>query len=244
MSDDLFPGFESHWIDTEVGRVFARSKGNRHAAGAAARLSADPCHVAPPRADARRDPSRRLHGSARLWLVVRAEGRSEARDLFQARHGPRRGRTSWRRSAMCISPSSGTIAARGSATGSRSTIRAASSGSRSSTSCRPIHVWAQMRAGTIPEAHWGYLSQPYPKPEEEIGRDPIPYFEGLDAAMVRRRRSQRLRSPGARMPIGRAATSPPASTPSARITGPARPGTSRPTRPISPPARRSSARPT
>ena len=27
MSDDLFPGFESHWIDTEVGRVFARSKG-------------------------------------------------------------------------------------------------------------------------------------------------------------------------------------------------------------------------
>jgi haloacetate dehalogenase len=41
------------------------------------------------------------------------------------------------------------------------------------------HVWEQMRAGRIPEAHWGYLSQPYPKPEEEIGRDPIPYFEGL-----------------------------------------------------------------
>ena len=41
------------------------------------------------------------------------------------------------------------------------------------------HVWGQMRAGTIPAAHWGYLSQPYPKPEEEIGRDPIPYFEGL-----------------------------------------------------------------
>src|SRR4051794_11115437 len=28
MSDDLFPGFESHWIDTEVGRIFARSGGD------------------------------------------------------------------------------------------------------------------------------------------------------------------------------------------------------------------------
>jgi haloacetate dehalogenase len=42
-----------------------------------------------------------------------------------------------------------------------------------------FHVWEQMRSGKIPEAHWGYLSRPYPKPEEEIGRDPIPYFEGL-----------------------------------------------------------------
>jgi haloacetate dehalogenase len=36
-----------------------------------------------------------------------------------------------------------------------------------------------MRSGRIPEAHWGYLSQAYPVPEEEIVRDPIPYFEGL-----------------------------------------------------------------
>ena len=28
MSDDLFPGFESHWIDTPAGRIFARSKGD------------------------------------------------------------------------------------------------------------------------------------------------------------------------------------------------------------------------
>jgi len=28
-------------------------------------------------------------------------------------------------------------------------------------------------------AHWEFLSQPAPKPEEEIGRAPIPYFEGL-----------------------------------------------------------------
>jgi haloacetate dehalogenase len=28
MSDDLFPGFEAHWIDTEAGRIFARSAGS------------------------------------------------------------------------------------------------------------------------------------------------------------------------------------------------------------------------
>jgi haloacetate dehalogenase len=42
-----------------------------------------------------------------------------------------------------------------------------------------FHVWAQMKAGKVPEAHWGFLSQPHPIPEEEIGRDPLPYFEGL-----------------------------------------------------------------
>src|SRR3954468_11883831 len=44
-----------------------------------------------------------------------------------------------------------------------------------------IHVWAQIRAGAIPAAHWGYLSEPAPKPEQEIGRDPLPYFAGLMA---------------------------------------------------------------
>ena len=38
-----------------------------------------------------------------------------------------------------------------------------------------------MRAGEVPAAHWGFLSEPYPKPETEIGRDPLPYFEGLMA---------------------------------------------------------------
>jgi haloacetate dehalogenase len=42
-----------------------------------------------------------------------------------------------------------------------------------------FHVWRQMRAGEVPAAHWGFLSEPYPKPEDEIGRDPLPYFEGL-----------------------------------------------------------------
>jgi len=44
-----------------------------------------------------------------------------------------------------------------------------------------FHVWERMRAGAIPAAHWGYLAEPYPKPEEEIARDPLPYFDGLMA---------------------------------------------------------------
>src|SRR3954467_1208044 len=28
MSDDLLPGFAEHWIETEVGRIFARSAGS------------------------------------------------------------------------------------------------------------------------------------------------------------------------------------------------------------------------
>ncbi|MGL4728405.1 MAG: alpha/beta fold hydrolase [Bosea sp. (in: a-proteobacteria)] len=42
-------------------------------------------------------------------------------------------------------------------------------------------VWRQIEAGTFPAAHWGFLAEPHPQPEEEIARDPIPYFEGLMA---------------------------------------------------------------
>jgi haloacetate dehalogenase len=36
-----------------------------------------------------------------------------------------------------------------------------------------------MRSGKVPPAHWAVLSRPFPTPEEEIGSDPVPYFEGL-----------------------------------------------------------------
>jgi len=29
MTDDLFPGFAAHWIDTEAGRIFARAAAGR-----------------------------------------------------------------------------------------------------------------------------------------------------------------------------------------------------------------------
>jgi haloacetate dehalogenase len=42
-----------------------------------------------------------------------------------------------------------------------------------------FHVWRQISAGAFPARHWAFLSRPEPEPEREIGRDPLPYFEGL-----------------------------------------------------------------
>ena len=69
MSDDLFPGFEAHWIDTEAGRIFARVEGRRTAARAAARLPADARHVAPPGTGARGDPHR-----SSAWICAATAG--------------------------------------------------------------------------------------------------------------------------------------------------------------------------
>ena len=90
MTDDLFPGFASHWIDGEAGRVFARSGGSGPPLVLLHGFPQTHAMLPPHRAGARRDAHGRLPGSARLRLVVGAERRRRARDLFEARHGPRR----------------------------------------------------------------------------------------------------------------------------------------------------------
>jgi haloacetate dehalogenase len=42
-----------------------------------------------------------------------------------------------------------------------------------------IHVWDQIKAGTFPAAHWGFLAGPEPQPETEISKAPAAYYEGL-----------------------------------------------------------------
>jgi haloacetate dehalogenase len=44
-----------------------------------------------------------------------------------------------------------------------------------------FHVWRQIEAGAIPGAHWEFLARPRPQPEDEIGRGPRAYFDGLMA---------------------------------------------------------------
>jgi haloacetate dehalogenase len=44
-----------------------------------------------------------------------------------------------------------------------------------------FHVWEQIKAGTFPAAHWGFLAGPEPQPEQEIAKDMRGYFEGLMA---------------------------------------------------------------
>ena len=80
---------------------------------------------------------------------------------------------------MFVSPLSGMIAARVSAIASRLIIPGGVERLAFSTSCRRLMSGRQMKAGKLPPAHWDFLSQPSPKPEDEIGRDPVSYFEGL-----------------------------------------------------------------
>jgi haloacetate dehalogenase len=40
-------------------------------------------------------------------------------------------------------------------------------------------VWRRIEAGAMPAAHWGFLAQPEPGPEQETGKDPLAYFRGL-----------------------------------------------------------------
>jgi haloacetate dehalogenase len=42
-------------------------------------------------------------------------------------------------------------------------------------------VWRNIEAGRAPAAHWAFLSQPQPSPENEIRKDPDSYFTGLMA---------------------------------------------------------------
>ena len=178
MSDDLFPGFESHWIDTEVGRVFARSKGT---GTPLVLLHGFPQthamwhHLAPTLAETHRVVCMDLRGYG--WSSA-PKGDPKHETYSKRAMG---------RDVIQVMEALGHVhfAVVGHDRGARVGYRLALDhpGRVERLALLDIlptyHVWGQMRAGTIPEAHWGFLSQPYPKPEEEIGRDPIPYFEGL-----------------------------------------------------------------
>jgi haloacetate dehalogenase len=178
MSDDLFPGFQSHWIDTEVGRIFARSKGTGKPLvllHGFPQTHAMWHHLAPTLAETH----------TVVCMDLRGYGWSSA-PKGDARHETYSKR-SMGRDVIDVMEALGHVhfAVVGHDRGARVGYRLALDhpGRVERLALLDIlptyHVWEQMRMGAIPEAHWGYLSQPYPVPEEEIGRDPIPYFEGL-----------------------------------------------------------------
>ncbi|NNM71316.1 alpha/beta fold hydrolase [Enterovirga aerilata] len=178
MTDDLFPGFASHWIDTETGRVFARSGGSgpplvllhgfpeTHAmwhrlAPELARTHHVVCmdlrgygwSSAP-----RGDPGHETYSK-------RAMGRDVVRVMEELGHVR--------------------FAVAGHDRGARVAYRLAldEPGRVERLALLDIlptfEVWRRIRAGTQPAAHWEFLARPEPEPETEIGRDPLPYFEGL-----------------------------------------------------------------
>jgi haloacetate dehalogenase len=177
---DLFPGFEAHWIDTRAGRIFARSAGEG-------------------------PPLLLLHGFPqtgacwhRIAPALARTHRVVVMDLrgygwSSAPRGDPRHETYAKRAmgedAVAVMERLGAVrfALVGHDRGARVGYRLALDhpGRVERLALLDIlptaHVWSQIRAGTIPGAHWAYLSQAAPIPEEEIGRDPTPYFEGLMA---------------------------------------------------------------
>ncbi len=178
MSDDLFPGFESHWIDTEIGRIFARSKGD---GPPLVLLHGFPQthamwhHLAPTLAETYRVVCMDLRGYG--WST--APKGDAAHETYSKRA---MGQDVIRVMEELGAVRFGVIGHdRGARVGYRLALDHPGRVERLALLdiLPTFHVWAQMKAGKVPEAHWGFLSQPYPKPEEEIGRDPLPYFEGL-----------------------------------------------------------------
>ena len=178
MTDDLFPGFAAHWIDTEAGRIFARAGGS---GPPVVLLHGFPqthaCwhRIAPALAETHRVVCMDLRGYG--WSST---PRSDAHhDTYSKR--------AMGRDVVTVMEQLGHVrfAVVGHDRGARVGYRLAldESGRVERLALLDIlptfHVWRQIKTGAIPAAHWGFLAQPYPQPEQEIGKDPLPYFDGL-----------------------------------------------------------------
>jgi len=178
MTDDLFPGFAAHWIDTEAGRIFARSGGN---GPPVVLLHGFPqthaCwhRIAPALAE--------THGV--VCMDLRGYGWSST-PRSDAHHDPYSKRAMGR-DVVAVMEQLGHVrfAVVGHDRGARVGYRLAldEPGRVERLALLDIlptfYVWRQINAGVIPAAHWGFLAQPYSRPEQEIGKDPLPYFDGL-----------------------------------------------------------------
>src|SRR3712207_6695848 len=176
MTDDLFPGFDSHWIDTDTGRIFARSKGD---GPPLVLLHGFPQthaiwhRVAPALAESHRVVCMDLRGYG--WSS--APRGDAAHETYSKR--------AMGRDVVAVMEALGQVRSGGGGAGggARVVYRLALDhpGRVERLALLDIlptfRVWQQIRAGDIPAAHWGFLSGPYPQPETEIGRDPLPYVE-------------------------------------------------------------------
>jgi haloacetate dehalogenase len=178
MSNELFDGFTTHWIDTEAGRIFARSKGD---GPPVVLLHGFPQthmmwhRIAPALAEHHQVVCMDLRGygwssaprsdSSHQTYSKRAMGRDVV-DVMEALGHVR-------------------FAIVGHDRGARVGYRLAldQPGRVERLALLDIlptfHVWSQIRADPTRAPHWRYLAEPYPKPETEIGRDPVAYVEGL-----------------------------------------------------------------
>ncbi|HEY8380978.1 MAG TPA: alpha/beta hydrolase [Microvirga sp.] len=178
MSDDLFPGFEPDWIDTQAGRIFARSAGS---GPPVVLLHGFPQthamwhHLAPALARTHRVVLMDLRGYG--WSS--APRGDEAHETYAKR--------AMGQDVIAVMEALGHVHFavvghdRGARVGYRLALDHPGRVERLALLdiLPTIRVWEGIRSGAKPAAHWGFLSEPYPTPEDEITRDPLPYFEGL-----------------------------------------------------------------
>lgn len=179
MSDlaDLFPGFEAHWIDTDAGKIFARSHGS---GPPLVLLHGFPqTHVmwhalAPVLAERFTVVAMDLRGYG--WSAV---PHSEGGTLYTKR--------AMGRDVVAAMEKLGHI--RFGIVGHDRGARVAYRLALDHPGCvqklalldiePTVEVWRQIEDGTHAAAHWQALARPEPEPENEIGPDPDAYFEGL-----------------------------------------------------------------
>ena len=178
VSDDLFPGFDEHWADTQSGRMYARVGGS---GPPVVMLHGFPqthaCwhKIAPAIAQTHRV----------ICLDLRGYGRSSS-------PSPNSGHETYSKRALgqdvvAVMAMLGyeRFAVVGHDRGARVGYRLALDHPNRVDRLALLdilptfHVWQQVEAGVFPAAHWDFLARAYPEPENEIVADPLPFFDGL-----------------------------------------------------------------
>jgi haloacetate dehalogenase len=195
MSADLFPGFESHWIDTDEGRIFARSGGDPQSEPLVLLHGFPQSHLMWARMAG--ELAKRFHVVA---MDLRGYGWSSAP---RSKNGEAYSKRAMGADVVRVMQKLGYVRFRvvGHDRGARVGYRLAldQPGRVEKLALLDIlptmEVWRNIKAGVTPAAHWAFLSQPEPAPENEIARiGPNSYFEGLMQAWTQ---DQSLRAFGA-----------------------------------------------
>lgn len=175
---DLFPGFQAHWLEGAEGKIFARSGG-----------SGEPLVLLHGFPQTHAMWSRVAGELAKRFFVVAMDLRGYGWSAApRSENGALYTKRAMGEDVVRVMESLGHIRFRlvGHDRGARVGYRLALDHpgrieKLSLLDILPTHaVWRNIAAGRAPAAHWGFLSQAYPKPEDEIARiGPDAYFSGL-----------------------------------------------------------------
>lgn len=186
MSDDLFPGFTAHWIETQGGRLFARAGGRVDAPPLLLLHGFPQTHVcwhriAPALAATHRVVCLDLKGYG--WSA--APKGDEAHEAYSKRVLAREAVEAMERLGHVRFALAGHD--RGARVGYRMALDTPGRVERLALlDIYPTFAqWERIEAGTIPARHWATQAEPAPGPETAIGHDPIPYFDGLLAGWTK-----------------------------------------------------------